>query len=49
MGSGEYGLGGRKNREIGGSGAWQTRDRIAGSSLFVNVFVGYHSNGAVNR
>src|SRR5712691_1360306 len=27
-----------------GAGAWQTRERIAGSSLRVNVFLGYHSN-----
>ncbi len=41
----KYGLGQKRNWEIGGSGAWQTHNRIAGSSLLVNVFVGYHSNG----
>src|SRR6266700_2391281 len=28
-----------------GAGTWQTRERITGSSLRVNVFLGYHSNG----
>ena len=32
-----------------GVGAWQTRERIAGSSLRVNVFRGYHSNGDAKR
>ena len=34
-----------QKRAVGAQG-WYTRERIAGSSLFVNVFVGYHSNGA---
>jgi hypothetical protein len=32
-----------------GAGEWQTRERIAESSPHVNVFIGYHSNGAVRR
>ena len=26
-----------------------TRERIAINSMFVNIFIGYHSNGAVRR
>ena len=45
----KYGLGQKRNWEIGGSGAWQRQNRIAGSSLLVNGFVGYHSNGTGRR
>ncbi len=34
----------RQNGEIGGDGIRQTRERIAGSSMRVNIFIGYHSN-----
>jgi hypothetical protein len=37
------------NRRVGGDRIRYTRQRIAESSLFVKLFFGYHSNGAVRR